>query len=405
MDPRRFACLLFLSTLPLAAQGLPGLIPGQAQPAPTPQTPEEQLAGLQREKERLLREIDYVKNRVANAKDLLAGKFATRDLSVRAIDAGRSTTAPAPAAPMTPRHARLMQDDERGNYPADTLLVVNGVPISREAYNLLLAHENPNIDASMRGQMGLYDLIRTEGTAAAFGEDSRLEQLSNVAADLAAGKTVAELAPKYATLPGASAEGRLEITHNSQFGPRFEQVAFDLEVGQTSRAFRHHTGFIVLHKDSVEKGATPELDKAVVHCLLIPYSESPEELQKVQGMIASGQVEIVVTDKETMMLLPAVFRAPEYLPKPATAPADRIGTMQKSLDTLAAEIERVRSADGEVERARLPLLEARYERLKNELLKIGDEQHPGTDEVVMPPPQKPQKGGKGEPDQKDPKDQ
>jgi len=406
MDPRRFACLLFLSTLPLAAQGLPVLPTGQAQPAPTPKTPEEELAALQREKERLLREIDYVKNRVTNAKDLLADKFATRGLSVRAIDAGRSNTTPVSMPPQAPRHARLMLDDERGNYPTDTMVVVNGAPISREAYNLVLAHENVNIDPSMRGQLGLFDLIRIEGTAAVFGEDARAEQLADLATKLAAGKTVAELAPEFGTLPGAAADGRLEVTHNSRFGPRFEQVAFDLEVGQTSRTFRHHAGYVVMHKDGVEKGATPEVDKVIVHCLQIPYTDSDEELRKAQMQVSSAQVEILVTDKETMMLLPAMYRAPEYLPQPTEdRTMDRVTAMQKSLDTLAAEIERAKAADGEVEKTRLPMLEARYDRLKAELTKL---QNPdaATDAPVVPQvPQKPSKSGKAAPAPQDPKDE
>lgn len=371
MDPRRFACLLFLSTLPLTAQGLPLVPSGQAQPAPTPQTPEEELAALQREKERLLREIDYVKNRVTNAKDLLTAKFATRGLSVRAIDAGRSSTTPVSMPQQAPRHARLMQADERGNYPTDTMLVVNGGVISREAYKLLVAAENADIDPAVRGQLGLFDLIRIEGTAAAFGEDTRAEQLADLATKLAAGKTVAELVPEFGTLPGAAADGRLEVTRNSRFGPRFEQVAFDLEVGQTSQVFHHHAGFVVLHKDSVEKGATPAVDKVVVHCLQVPYTDTAEELQKVQMQISSAQVDILVAEQETMLLLPAMYRAPEHPPKAAEEPAaDRAATMQKSLDTLAAEIERVKAAEGDVEKGRLPLLQARYDRLKAELARI-----------------------------------
>ncbi len=390
MDPRRFCSIFFLSTLPLLAQGQDPDRPGPSQT--------EEVTSLQREKERLMREIDYVKDRVTNAKDLLTNKFAKRKLSVRAIDAGTSSIAQPMAPALAPRHARLMQEDEAANFPADVMMLVSGTPISRTLFNQLVSQPGANVDASMRGQMALYELIRIEGTAAEFTEGDLESSVQDLMAKLAEGKTITELLPEHSTLPGAEADGRIEITRNSRFGPRLEQVAFDLEVGGTSRPFHHHAGIVVLHKDSVEKGATPELDKVVAHVIQIPYTREPAQLQKVMASISSAQIELVVRDKDTMLLLPMVYRDAEYLPKPLPGEAGEGGetgetrvdatVLMKSLETLQQEMERARAADTDIEKARLPMLEARYERLKAQLSQLHQKQADGDKKDAKDPKDK-----------------
>jgi hypothetical protein len=377
MDPRRILSLLFLSTLPLVAQGQ---TPDPDRPAPTQA---EELAKLEREKERLLREIDYVKNRVSNAKDLLTRKFAKRTLSVREIDAGRSNMAQPATPPTAPRHARLMQEDELNSHPADVMMLVGGNPVTRQAFDALVAHQSDKIAPEMRGQMALYELIRIEGAAAEFTEGEVEGVLSEVATKLAAGQSVAELAPTYGILAGSAEDGRIEVTRNSRFGPRLEQIAFELEDGATSRPFRHHAGVVVLHRDSLEKGASPELDKVVAHALHIPYTNEPEQLLKVQRAISTAQIEIVVRDKETMMLLPIVFRDAEYMPKPQPDGAGNLEVLQKTLEALKAEIKSAEASDNEVDKGRLPMLQSRFERLQKEIDGLTEQlrAEQGTDEV------------------------
>lgn len=370
----RLCSLLFVLTLPLVAQV-------QDPPATTPA---DELTALQQEKERLLREIDYVKNRVSNAKDLLTKKFERRSLSVRAIDAGQWTLAAQPTTPqVAPRHARLMQSDELAIYGDDVMMLVSGTPISRTLFNQLVAHQGDQVPADVRGQMAVYELIRTEGTAAEFTESDVEGLLQEITTKLAAGKTVAELVPTYGTLPGAAEDGRIEVTRNSRFGPRLEQLAFSSEVGATTRPFRHHGGVVVLHKVGVEKGASPELDKVIAHALHVPYSNDPAQLQKAQVAISSAQIEIVVRDKATMMLLPMMFRDAEYRtpagPAGDEATMQKMEVLQKSLAVLQEEIERAQASDSEIDQGRVKMLETRRARLEEEIKQLSGRLEAGDD--------------------------
>jgi hypothetical protein len=357
MDLRPLCGLLFLLTVGLPAQG--------QDPKPSDPEQADRLAALQREKERLERELTYVKDRVANAKALLAVKLGKRTLSVRTIDAGTAAAAPV-APPLAPRPARLMQADEAATLPADVLMTVAGTPISRSLYEQLVAHQGDKLPPEVRSQMALYELIRIEGTAAEFDVGEVEAVLQEVVARLAEGKSVAELARSYGVLPGADENGRIEIQRNGRFGLRLEQLAFATAPGTTTRPFRHHGGVVVLHVDSVEQGATRELDKVVAHAVQVPYSAEAAQLLKAQQMVAAAQVEVVVRDAALLPLLPPAFRDPADLAPPATVSGD-VETLRKSLEELQAEIERTRGSDSEIDKSRLPMLEARMQRLEEEL--------------------------------------
>lgn len=410
----RCCCLSFLLTLPLAAQ-VPVDPPAATPPAPQDPagqdaekpslTPEEQLAELEREKERLLREIQYVHERVANYRQVLGEKLQNRSFSARAIDAGRSATVQPTTPPVARRPARTMLEDEAATHPADVVATVAGQPIHKGLLDQLIAHQSDKLTAEMRQQIAFYELIRIEGTAAQFDSGELEDRLAPLIGALGEGKTVAELAGVHGTLPGAPEDGAIEISRNQQYGLRLEQVAFGMQPGETSRPFRHYNGIVVLHLDSIEKGASPELDKLRAHVVMVPYTLEPEQMQKAQTMVNTAQIDIAVRDEATMAMVPMAYRDVEVTPPGRT----EIEVMERTLQELADEIARASAADDEVEKSRLPALEMRYQRMKQELQTRREraeaepgqtdatrkiERDPGGDGKAQRPEAEPQDGGR-----------
>ena len=363
MDLRLQLGSLLLLSLPIAAQ-VPQLVPPVPVPPagqPAAQDPGQDLDRLKKEKERLLREIDYVHTRVGNAKALLANTLGKRSLSIRSIDAGASTLTQSPTPPMAPRPARLMQPDELSTQPETVMMVVGGNPVTRQAFDELMNYLRwMPIEEAFRAQMALAELIRIEAMASHFADTDVDGQVADVLTQMGQGKSLAEIVKTKGTVKGAKPDGTVELTRNSVFGPRFEMVAFALQPGQTARPFRHHEGVVILSAKSVEKGATPELDKVVVCALQVPYSEDDGAVQKAQMQLAARQVEILARDQAVLEMLPAAYRDPGDLLKDGETPPQ----VQEALKELSAEIARISASGTAEEKARLPELEAQAQKLK-----------------------------------------
>lgn len=351
--------ILLLPCLPLTAQSA--------------QDPAAELAELAKEKERLQREIGFVKGRVANAKDTLKNNLGRGVPAFRTIDAGKTTVAaPAQATPpVAPRPARLMADDERSNFTGDTMLVVNGHPIRQAQFDELMAYQAtlPG-DASAKaihGMMAVSELVRIETMASSFTESEVEVQAAEALGEIESGKTMAEVAKARGTLRGAPENGQVEITRRSVHGLRIEQVAFSTPEGSRSRPFRHHGGIAILQVDGIERGATPELDKCKAHVVVVPYAD-PESLAKVESLLANGQVEIVARDKDVMQMLPAGFQDQDEVRKAAAASA--AVTMETALAQLEAEIAKLKTSPNEDDKTLLQDLERRREAMKARMEKL-----------------------------------
>ena len=383
MDLRLVPASLLLLGSVLTAQN------GGATPAPTPipatptqqdpdkpkATPEQQSKQLTTERDRLQKEIGYVQDRAKNAKQLMAQRLAPAKPEFKSIDAGqpKSMVPPAMATPMQPRLAQVATAEQLHGHPNDTMLLVQGRPIARKTYDALMAYlgETPAAgDDKMRSQRVLYDLIRIEAISAAFDENETLERLGHVHAQLDAGSSLQDQIKRFATVPGATPEGKVEVTRNSMFGPLFEHAAFKTEVGKRTH-FRHTNGFVVLHIDSREKGASPELDKVLAHAVLVAHNAEPEAMAKAQQSVNMAQIEVLVADKATLDLLPDMWKAMPNVD--AVTPIDGGGgarvqpkaeDLRKAIDTMQAQIEQLtKSPDAEAKK-RVPALEAQVKQLK-----------------------------------------
>lgn len=379
--------------------------PAPQQPAPL--TPAQQAEQLNKEKQRLQQEIDYTKQRATDAKALINQKLAQRKPTFKTIDAGTSSlSAPAPMAAR--RSMRVMTPDELASQPADVMLLVDGQPVMRSAYDSLMEYlaKAPNpLDENLRSQRAMFELIRTQAVASAFPNNEAAGQIADVYGAIEGGKSVADLAAAVGTLPGAAEGGRVEITHNSIFGTMVEQMAFTTPVGSHSKPFLTTKGFAVVGVDSVEKGATPDLDKVIAHVLQVSYVGPDGALQKAEMTANSGQVEIVVRDEKVAELLPALFRSvPAARPTtPGVAPvgelADQdIANLHKRLEALETEI--AVAEKGETpDKTQLERLRAEHQKLKMLLaraqrpgaVEMPKDVTPGTKPVHMPVKDVPQK--------------
>jgi hypothetical protein len=300
--------------LPPVGQPVPGAAAEQDPDKAKPKTPEQMAAELEAEKQRLLREIRYVQDRGKNQKRLLAEKLAGKPQSFRSIDAGSNRPAPTAvpaAAPTTaPQLARVATPEELANHPNDTLLVVNGRAVSQRAFDELmqwLADSPGQPDEKMRAQRATYELIRTEVFASHFPDSDVEERMAHVEAQLAAGKSMTDLAKSIGTIAGAAPGGVVNITRNSAFGPRLEIAAFATEVGKRARPFRHLHGLVLLQVDSAEKGTPPAPDRLTGTVVLVPYTSDGVAIQKVHAAMNTGQVDILVRDQAALEMLPTFF--------------------------------------------------------------------------------------------------
>lgn len=366
---------------PAAGTTQPKQDPDKPQP-----TPAEEAATLQKEKDRLMKEIQYAQERATRAKALLTEKFAPSKPTWRAIDAGTMAQQMAAAVEQVrPIAARVASQDElKEAFGSDGMLMVNGNMLRRPQFDAVMDYVRtlPNSgDDNQRAQRILMDLIRTEVSCSAFPDSEAMAMAGEVVQHLANGTPAAELVKKHGVVPGASPEGRLTITRNSEFGPVIEQMAFATKVGERTLPIRTSLGVLVLQVASFEKGASNELDKLQVDAVLVPLTDDGMKVQQVLEMAMKGQVQLVARDEATIGMLPKIFR-PQATGKTVDA-----ATLQATIEKLAAEVEKLRGATDDASKKRFADLEQQLAQTKAALMQM--ETVKGVDvkkaEVVTPP--------------------
>ncbi|MEZ6037493.1 MAG: hypothetical protein R3F29_08435 [Planctomycetota bacterium] len=310
-------------------------------------TPQQELESLQSEKLRLQKEIHYAQGRVADAKNLLRNKLNRPEHNFRAIDAGASAASQPLAAPRQQRKAaRIGTAEELGQQPEGTMLVVEGRGISQGFFDKVMDYmrEHSAGDEAVKAQRVLFDMIRTEAMAAAFYESEGEAKFGDVLGQLQQGKSVAELAKETGSVNGADPEGRVEVTRNSPHGPFFEHIAFTTEPGTDAAPFRNAFGYVLMHVDSIEKGATPEQDKAICHVAQVGYADRAE-VARAQLRVNTGQIEVIVRDQEVLDMLPALFKPTVNGPTGANIP-DRRLMMEQQIKSMKDRIEQLEANGG-----------------------------------------------------------
>jgi parvulin-like peptidyl-prolyl isomerase len=302
------------------AQGEAKQDPDRPQP-----TPAERLAALQRDKERLQSEIEFVRTKVKQTIPMLQDKLKMKRPEFRSIDAGTGFQA-APVAEM--RKARFMSEDEKKPLH-DALMTVGGRPVSRTYVNDMLGYLQTFPAAGpeeSRTQRVMWEVIRTEAVRSSFGEGaSEAEsEIQTLYSQLVDGKAKFEdLAKQRPQSPGGEKGGVIEpVTRNSHHGLRVEQIAFTTPEGQISRPFATMRGFAILRADKVHAAANPDEAKVDASMLFVPFHADPEQVNKALGSVTMGNVEIAVFDEAAMKMLPAFFQPQPQIPNQPDAQKD-----------------------------------------------------------------------------------
>lgn len=380
--------------------------PAPAKPEPTPAEQAEQLA---KEKDRLQQEIEFTRQRATVAKELLRKRLERSTPNYRAIDAGTSSlSAPAPVA--SRRSLRVMSEDERKAQPASMMLLVDDQPIGRSQYDDLMNYLGslPNaLEPTLRSQRAMFELIRTAAVAAAFKENEAASQAQDLYTAIEGGKSVADIAAAVGSLPGAQDGGRVEITRNSIHGSLIELAAFTTPAGKFSRPFQTTAGYVIVGVDSIEKGATPDLDKALTHIVLVKYVAEEGALQRAQMNANAGQVSIIVRDEQTAELLPALFRnVPAAQPQPGQVmpialPEEQLASFQTRLKEIEKQLAEQRAA-ATPNKDLIERLSAEQQKLQNVLQRASGAAKPKVPELPakqptddLPPAPKADKPAKG----------
>lgn len=345
----------------------------QTQDPDKPQnSPQAHLEELQREKERLQKEVGYVMERAAKQKQLLADKLKREKPQYKAIDAGRNLpAAPVASTPMQPpRMARVMTKDELANQPEGTAVVVNGRPIAQRAIDELVAYlatAPGGGEPEVQKQRAIFDLIRAEAIAASFDEvqAETEDRVGQILAELDAGKAPESFLQPGATgtVRGADPKGKVEVIHNGQFGPRFEQAAFTTAPGKRARPFRTAEGIAIVVANGVQKGERPELDRADVTVIQVAYTQDKDAMAKAQTAMNTGQVDVLARDEETYKLLPAMFKPAAVAVAPGAAPID-VEAVNKRLAEVGAQIAELQGKTDDDSKKKLRQLEQNYGELK-----------------------------------------
>ncbi len=307
---------------PLAAvlcllQPLLAQLPGGATQDPTPapaRSPAEKIGDLQRELERLQKEIEFVKERSKDSAGILRSRLQQRAFAPRSIDAGTNTTIVTPPTPIEqPRPARRMTSVELEKFQGDVLMVVEGRPIRAGEFDGLMAYlaKDPTSgDEEARAHRVSLELLRIEAVIANF-PDTAAEahsEMSKAAAELAEGKPFAEVQNRYGRGPNIANEGKIEIRRFSPWGLEIEQAAFTTEVGKVVGPVRGMSGYAVLAVDKVTTSDQDAGDVVEARMIFMPYHEDAVEMDQVRSRALSGKIDLIVRDKETFAKLPAAFR-------------------------------------------------------------------------------------------------
>jgi hypothetical protein len=373
----------------------------QTQDPDKPQnSPQAQLEELQREKERLGKEVGYVKERAANQKKLLAEKLLRGKPQYKSIDAGSNMPAApvAKVAPVTPRMARVATKEELGNMPEGAAMLVNGRPVMQRALNDLAAFlakatpaaptdadaQTAAAEATMRGQRAAFDFLRIEAIASSFDEvqAETEDQIGQIAAALDGGKPIAEFVKAHGSVRGADADGRISVTPYSPFGPLFEQVAFTTEVGKRSRPFRTAEGLALLVVESETKGERAELDRRSCVVVQIPYTKDAAAMGAAQTAVNQGQVDVIVRDAQGLEIVPAMFKPAPAVAPTVVKPVDA-ELVNKQLAELSAQMAELQGKDDDDSKAKLRKLEANYAELKQSLKGAADGDQPKVIDVMI----------------------
>lgn len=268
---------------------------------------------LQKEKDRLVQEISYVRELLAKGglAARVANKLESRFLEPRVVDAG-SSKEQLPAVGFQPKKATLMTEEQKKMYLDDVIFLVEGRPVRQAVFDELLEYlksVNPEADENGLKTHVLMELIKTEYAHGHFAESATqaADTIREFEAALGRGVEFESIAKNRSQHPSADQGGDLGyLIPNSGHPLKLEQLAFSTEVGKVSPIFRTSLGFNLLRVSEVKEA---DSGRAVrVSLILVPYHDAFEEVQELQRSVSLGQVDLAFRDEALRQVLPPMYR-------------------------------------------------------------------------------------------------
>jgi hypothetical protein len=323
MDLRLLAAIALTSLSGILSAQVPaGTTPAQPAPAAKPQDPDrpqkstaEQVQDLTRDKERIEKEIQFVKDRAAKSRDVLREKFAGRALAPRSTDAGTSAiAAPAPVAQATIKRARIMTDAE-AKQQAEAMYIVDGRPVSRAQVDAMLTYLKTfpaSGDDQSRAQRATMEVIRIESMLAAVPDQASQAKklIEEASAKVAGGMAFGEAAKVYSSGPGLLQDGKVTITHFSPLGLAVEAAAFQGKDGSVVGPLLSANGFVLVQIEKHVKGDTADADQVEARLIQVPFHPDPKEMEQIRQRASVGKIDVVARDQAAMEMLPMYLRPP-----------------------------------------------------------------------------------------------
>ena len=228
-------------------------------------------------------------------------------------DAASSETAAKKPDPAAGPKTRLLGDEEKKALPADTLLVVDGLPISKTEIGDMAGYF-----ASYRGgaadthrSSAIRELIRVRTVQAAFKDElpklrKKIQELQTQAS--AKGADFGKIARENSHCPSSAQGGSLGQFGREQMVAPFARHAFTIGIGKVSPVFATHFGLHFLKVTGMQKGQEKQGDMAKASHVLLMYTKDQGKLAELQHRADSGKADIAVLNDEVRKQLPGEYQ-------------------------------------------------------------------------------------------------
>ena len=342
--PCSFSALVLLTSL-LSAQAQPAT----PQPVPAPQgpgtatkpanpeaaikvpTPEERMAALRKELEKLQVEkafIDQVEAKgglTARVRGTVTERKVTHqsadDSGVKASSqpsGGAAAIADTAAGEQKPpparKQARLLGDAEKAKLGAEVVLTVDGMPITKteveEVATYFKSYMSDTADEMLKTR-AITQLIGARAAEATFPQTAAAaeKKIQEAKKALEGGKAFEDVAKEMSQCPSKERGGDLgKFPREGMMDLLFAKAAFSQKVGDTSPVVRTPFGFHIVKTTAFKKGATAAQDEVQASHILAMYDSDQMKVRQAMGRVYGGQLDLAFANDEWRKLCPPEFK-------------------------------------------------------------------------------------------------
>jgi parvulin-like peptidyl-prolyl isomerase len=285
--------------------------PPQAELVDRPLTPEERVAKLEKERDKLKAELEAIRaiEQKGGLAALVRRRLAERGLVVATIKADPSAI--APSATPGPRGARLLGDAEKAAAGKDVLFTVDGLPVVQAdldgAVEFLRSAPHAESEDELKTR-AILELVRLRAAQAAFADTAKnaLQKIEQARAELAAGTDFAAVAQKHSDCPSKGNGGDLDYFTRDGMDFWFSRAAFGLKVGEVSGVVPSRYGYHVIKLTGRDQAGGA--DRVRASHILAMYGPDEARVKAVQMRVNDGKVDLAFASDDLRKLAPAQFR-------------------------------------------------------------------------------------------------